>query len=946
MRVLAALSTIMLLVGVGCGGGGGSASLTLAAVTPASGGVAGGALVTLSGARMDQVTRVTFGGAEATNLTPVDGGTMTCVTPPGTLGLVEVIIEAGDDTSTLAGFTYYPVPTLTMVTDPLGSLVGGETLTLTGSGFLVNEPGIVSVTIGDVPATAVNVSSDSQLTCVSGGQTAPGNFDVQVHTQNGTATLAAGFQAVLPPTLTAVATNAGPAGGYTDVTLTGTNLDGGVQGITFDGAAATHIVPVDATTVTCRTPPGTEGAVDVAITTYGGSASMADAYTYTVWAPSDPLYNDQWHLNNTGQTSPSTADEDARTVGAWDLGYTGQGVRIAVVDDGLELLHEDLVDNIVAGANWDYGDDDNDPTRERHGTSVAGVSAAVGGNDLGGTGAAPNAQLVGFAVLTGGVSNAEFADALARDHVDNDIYNNSWGSPLLFNAILYGFSAAPASFHNAVDTALQDGRDGYGSVYFKSAGNSGATASCCYDGTNGVRGVNVIGSVDTDGQQSSYSQDGPCILVCAPSNNAGHAGITTADRTGSAGYASGNYTSGFGGTSSACPLVSGVAALVLEARPQLAWWEVSLVLALSARRNDTNHPDWVQNGAGHWVNEQYGFGVVNAEEAVKLARNWVPRAGLVSDTRSQSVNSTVTAGDATGVSSTITVPDDTGITNLHTATVTVTMTHARSTDLTVILTSPDGTVSRFVRSLTYGGTIASNSISGIPMVSRRHLGETVDGDWTLQIVEGQNNISGTWASWELVLEGEGTTTTTLRASKASRALQLRPAAPALTDASQVTWWNGRAWQRAQVDASQVAAWNAEFPAEGAQDALGARILDAGRLRIWQLAEGVDASALFAARGGVVPARQRVYRDGPAGDGALRVLTGRVVVHWAFGLDDATRVALERQFGLEAVPALSRGGQHVYTVGPTADPLTAARALLESASVRSAAPDWWQPRRSQ
>ena len=83
-------------------------------------------------------------------------------------------------------------------------------------------------------------------------------------------------------------------------------------------------------------------------------------------------------------------------------GITGDGVTIAIVDEGLELAHEDLSDNIVAGS-WDFVNADNDPTNPAlngdHGTGVAGLAAAVGWNDKGSMGIAPEASLIGYNFL-------------------------------------------------------------------------------------------------------------------------------------------------------------------------------------------------------------------------------------------------------------------------------------------------------------------------------------------------------------------------------------------------------------------------------------------------------------------------------------------------------------------------------------------------------------------
>ena len=122
----------------------------------------------------------------------------------------------------------------------------------------------------------------------------------------------------------------------------------------------------------------------------------------------DPLQTYQWHLDNTGQSAFASDsggfDEDISHSTAIARGWSGEGVRVNVIDTGLELQHPDLQANIIAGGSHDYLDGDDDPTNTistsgDHGTSVAGLIAAVGDNGIGVSGVAPNALLQGFNYL-------------------------------------------------------------------------------------------------------------------------------------------------------------------------------------------------------------------------------------------------------------------------------------------------------------------------------------------------------------------------------------------------------------------------------------------------------------------------------------------------------------------------------------------------------------------
>ena len=116
----------------------------------------------------------------------------------------------------------------------------------------------------------------------------------------------------------------------------------------------------------------------------------------------------QWHLLNTGQETGipdlpplyGVAGEDLNVVPAWNLGVTGDGVLVAVIDSGVQLFHPDLSGNFsptlrynaIFGTN-NVGPDLFDPDSS-HGTAVAGIIGAVENNGLGGTGVAPGATLV------------------------------------------------------------------------------------------------------------------------------------------------------------------------------------------------------------------------------------------------------------------------------------------------------------------------------------------------------------------------------------------------------------------------------------------------------------------------------------------------------------------------------------------------------------------------
>ena len=184
--------------------------------------------------------------------------------------------------------------------------------------------------------------------------------------------------------------------------------------------------------------------------------------------PNDPLFGDQWHLNNSGQTGGQTG-EDANVTGVWNS-YNGSGVVISVIDDGVDHDHPDLNPNYLSSYSYDWCGDDSDPeptSSQPHGTAVAGVAAGVGNNDLDITGAAFGAGIAGHKLIACGFSGSTEANALSYNNQDIDIYSNSWG-PSDTGDVLSG--PGPITIA-AIENSVYNGRSGLGNIYTWAAGN-------------------------------------------------------------------------------------------------------------------------------------------------------------------------------------------------------------------------------------------------------------------------------------------------------------------------------------------------------------------------------------------------------------------------------------------------------------------------------------------
>lgn len=492
----------------------------------------------------------------------------------------------------------------------------------------------------------------------------------------------------------------------------------------------------------------TSGAVDAAPTSTGPTRILA--------VGEDPLFAEQWHLFNSLQSG-----EDVN-VAALAGSYRGDGVRVAIIDDGLEIEHEDLWPNIAAGLSHDYVDGDANPDAgpHLHGTSVGGVVAARDGNAVGGRGVAPRASLVAYNLLQYPTVSNE-ADALTRNVSATAIATNSWGGPNT-----RALQSTSLLWRDAIAYGLEHGRAGRGTIYTWSAGNGGPADNANYDGYTNHRGVIAVAALKDDGRQASYSEPGANIWISAPGGEFCDSGrsITTTDRSGdvlgynlaatSHDYDDKNYTRCFNGTSAATPAVAGVVALMLQANPTLGWRDVRLILAETARQNDAGDGSWQRSTTtpAYHFNVKYGFGAVDAQAAVARALTWT-NVGLA---RSHGTSSTrrwaIPDNSAAGVSETLAIADS-GISAIEFVEIAFSSDHSYTGDLEITLTSPSGAESQLSQ--------AHRCISGCGKTGRwswtfgsaRHLGEAADGSWRLTVADRNPRDIGAVLSWGITIHG-------------------------------------------------------------------------------------------------------------------------------------------------------------------------------------------------
>jgi subtilisin family serine protease len=318
---------------------------------------------------------------------------------------------------------------------------------------------------------------------------------------------------------------------------------------------------------------------------------------------------------------------DARVVSAWIAGQSvgSPQVIVAVIDDGFDLSHPDLSGPGKFVHAWDFTRNSASPlpdpkSEDWHGTACAGVAVgrAGGGGILG---AAPGSSLM--PVRWG----PNLSDSQIENWFGYVTQRGAWVVSCSWGAAAEFFPLSTRA-KRALSKCARDGRSGKGAVLIFAAGNSNHDINDPGRGTLDGFAVHpdviaVAASTSRD-TRSNYSNFGKEIWICAPSSGAGGWGILTADVTGSwsdngvetpLGYDPSDYTYEFGGTSSACPLVAGVCALILSAKPDLTALDVREILRETAR------PIGPRNGYKNGHSVSFGYGCIDAEAAVQKGVN-------------------------------------------------------------------------------------------------------------------------------------------------------------------------------------------------------------------------------------------------------------------------------------------------------------------------------------
>lgn len=398
--------------------------------------------------------------------------------------------------------------------------------------------------------------------------------------------------------------------------------------------------------------------------------------TYTVPMNGDPLAAYAWHLENRGQTSfawfGGKPGIDINLNPAMIEGLTGKGIKIRIVDSGLQMNHPDLVTNINAADSFNFASwnphgcticDPNDPSPlpvpgapGDHGTSVAGIAGAMGWNDIGSRGVAPDVELSGMNLLSPEVEPTD-EHFIYQLNGDVDIVNQSFGAN---TKGLEKNLQLDSLYDSTMETNVIRGRNGKGIIYVKAAGNGfDIREDANFDPVNTTPWTIVVGAVNALGEKASYSTPGSNLWISAPAGEYGFQSeytrltdislpklsftpaIITTDFTSSEfpcqwgfskrpnffyeenknlespyllfslGQSSGfnmgwnalnptcDYTATMNGTSAATPIISGVVALLMQKNPYLTWRDIKHILATTARKIDAERDEESTTINGH-----------------------------------------------------------------------------------------------------------------------------------------------------------------------------------------------------------------------------------------------------------------------------------------------------------------------------------------------------------
>jgi len=474
--------------------------------------------------------------------------------------------------------------------------------------------------------------------------------------------------------------------------------------------------------------------------------------------PSDPLFPYQWYLKNTGQNGGKVR-LDLNVEAAWAQGVTGFNVTTAIMDDGVDYMHPDLINNYNAKASYDFSSNDpfpypryTDDWFNSHGTRCAGEVSAARDNEVCGVGVAYNSMIAGIRMLDQPYMT-DLIEANSMGHQPDliDIYSASWG-PTDDGRTVDGPRNATM---RAIVRGVNEGRRGLGNIYVWASGDGGEDDDCNCDGYAASMWTISINSAINTGENAHYDESCSSTLASTFSNGARdpNTGVATTDLYG-------KCTKTHSGTSAAAPEAAGVFALALEANRDLTWRDMQHLTVLTSKRNSLydakNRFFWTMNGVGLEFNHLFGFGVLDAGAMVALASQWktVPaRFHCEAGTYSGPARIPLDKSLFLTIETDACFSQETEVNYLEHVQAVISMNTTRRGAVQMFLRSPMGTRS-MILSERPNDDDAVDGFTKWPFMTTHTWAEYPRGKWTLEVVfiNGPPQ-SGSIMEWTLLLHG-------------------------------------------------------------------------------------------------------------------------------------------------------------------------------------------------
>ncbi|XP_022809510.1 furin-like [Stylophora pistillata] len=447
----------------------------------------------------------------------------------------------------------------------------------------------------------------------------------------------------------------------------------------------------------------------------------------------------QWYLKST---------QPSMNVGAaWRAGYTGKGVLVAVVDDGVNMNHPDLESNFNVESSYDFWSGRNiskSHSPGSHGTYCAGVIAGENNNNCG-VGVAYNAQISSIRLFNANDKPSDQSEASALMFRRNfiDIYSNSWGP----GDMGWELEGPGPLLADVLEKGTQLGRRKKGSIFVFAAGNGGLSGdSCAFSGyVNSIYTIAISG-VNWDGEVPGYAERCGAIMAVTYGQDVIKRGnvkapmITTKNGKG--------CTEDFPGTSGPTAMASGIIALALEANENLTWRDIQHLIVRSSKplrppnRVRTSsikrrNPSWKVNDANIQVSHYFGFGLMDAYDMVRYAKKWtsVPQQlhCEVDLQLSRSNSSEEIPWSGQLVLSLSVNKSNCGIRFLEHVQVEIDLTFLRRGYLEMSSKSPRGTWSQLLYPRAFDSLTGQKKFEKWTVSSLHYWGEKPDGDWEIII---------------------------------------------------------------------------------------------------------------------------------------------------------------------------------------------------------------------